>query len=156
MGNMLGVMIRMYSACGLPESRRTKERCVASVMRIRLAENKSRTVMNIKFSQVNHVRGIKICRKRTRHLSFIQTTSARLSWSSPSRCSQHSSLLLFHPHSNASINPSYSTQLVEHFVHAFQPDALTAGTITLNHLLYAHCTTMSQIVSDHPLRRDLI
>jgi hypothetical protein len=37
MGNMLGVMIKMYSACRLPESRIAKERCVANSG---LAENK--------------------------------------------------------------------------------------------------------------------
>lgn len=156
MGNMLEVMIRMYSACGLPESRITKERCVASVDANRLAENKSTIVMNIKFSQVNHVREIsKICRNE-RVTCRSLGTSARLSWSSPSRRSRHSSLSPFHPDSDARINPSYSAQLVEHFIHALQPDALTAGTITLNHLLYAHCTTMSQIVSDHPLRHGVI
>ena len=52
--------------------------------------------------------------------------------------------LLGHPDSDAGVNASYGAQLVEYFIHALQPDALTACTITLDHLLYAQRTIMGR------------
>jgi hypothetical protein len=51
---------------------------------------------------------------------------------------------LGHPNSDAGVYASYSAQLVEHLIHALQADALTAHTITLDHLLDAHRTTMGR------------
>ena len=66
------------------------------------------------------------------------------------------SLSLSYSGSDARVNASNSAQLVEHFIHALQPDAFTASAIALHHLVNAHCTTMSHIVGEHPLRHDLI
>ena len=60
---------------------------------------------------------------------------------------------LGHSNSDAGVNASYSAQLVEHFIHALQPDALAPHTITLDHLLYAQRTTMGRM---NLLRHDLI
>src|SRR5713226_3856566 len=88
--------------------------------------------------------------KRTRHLSFIRSTLVI------SVTPFATSLSLFYPGSGPRVNASNGAQLVEHFIHALQPDALTASAIALHHLLNAHCAAMSQIVSEHPLRHDLI
>src|SRR5260370_13817997 len=88
--------------------------------------------------------------KRTRHLSFVRST---LVISVPPSAT---SLSLFSPGSGPRVNASNGAQLVEHFIHALQPDALTASAIALHHLLNAHCAAMSQIVSEHPLRHELI
>jgi hypothetical protein len=53
------------------------------------------------------------------------------------------SLSLFYPGPSTRVNASNSAQLVEHFIHALQPDALTACAITLDHLVNAHCATMN-------------
>jgi hypothetical protein len=65
-------------------------------------------------------------------------------------------LSLSYPGSGAIVNASNSAQLVEHFIHALQPDALTASAITPNHLVNARGATMTRIVSKRPLRHDLI
>jgi hypothetical protein len=49
---------------------------------------------------------------------------------------------LGHPNPDAGIDTSHSAQLVKHFIHALQPDPLSARTITLEHLLDAQRTTM--------------
>jgi hypothetical protein len=63
---------------------------------------------------------------------------------------------LGHPNSDTRIDTGYSSQLVKHFVHALQPDAVSARTIIPHHLLNAHRTTMRQSVRDNRLRHDLI